>query len=117
MASSQAQSFEFKVGEFDAFIDTVFSASTAMRTESAKHHGTADPTGNWTVFNDAGDIYSSPLSLLTDAGIGNGDFGLFTRFSYRYDYTIRSKDCTNCERSNLWPLAPAAFNQGLPEQQ
>ena len=118
LASSQAQAFEFKVGEFDAFFDTVFSASTAMRTESAKHHGTADPTGNWTVFNDAGDIYSSPLSLLTDAGIGNGDFGLFTRFSYRYDYTIRSKDCTNCERSNLWPLAPAGFNGvGTPEQQ
>jgi len=117
LASSQAHSFEFKVGELDAFVDTVFSASTAMRTESAKHHGTADPSGNWSVFNDAGDIYSSPLSLLTDAGIGNGDFGLFTRFSYRYDYTIRSKDCTNCERSNLWPWAPAAFNQGLPEQQ
>lgn len=117
LAGSQAQAFEFKVGEFDAFFDTVFSASTAMRTESAKHHGTADPSGQWSVFNDAGDIYSSPLSLLTDAGIGNGDFGLFTRFSYRYDYTIRSKDCTNCERSNLWPLAPAAFNQGVPEQQ
>ena len=117
LTASQAQAFEFKVGEFDAFVDTVFSASTAMRTESAKHHGAADPTGQWSVFNDAGDIYSSPLSLLTDAGIGNGDFGLFTRFSYRYDYTIRSKDCTNCERSNLWPLAPAAFNQGVPEQQ
>ena len=118
LTASQAQAFEFKVGEFDAFFDTVFSASTAMRTESAKHHGTADPTGNWTIFNDAGDIYSSPLSLLTDAGIGNGDFGLFTRFSYRYDYTIRSKDCTNCERSNLWPLAPAGFNGiGTPDQQ
>ena len=117
LTASQAQAFEFKVGEFDGFVDTVFSASTAMRTESAKHHGTADPSGQWSIFNDAGDIYSSPLSLLTDAGIGNGDFGLFTRFSYRYDYTIRSKDCTNCERSNLWPLAPAAFNQGVPEQQ
>lgn len=105
------------MGELDGFVDTVFSASTAMRTESAKHHGAADPSGNWSVFNDAGDIYSSPLSLLTDAGIGNGDFGLFTRFSYRYDYTIRSKDCTNCQRSNLWPWAPAAFNQGQPEQQ
>ncbi len=117
LTASQAQAFEFKVGEFDAFVDTVFSASTAMRTESAKHHGAADPTGQWSVFNDAGDIYSSPLSLLTDAGIGNGDFGIFTRFSYRYDYTIRSKNCTTCERSNLWPLAPAAFNQGVPEQQ
>jgi hypothetical protein len=117
LAASQTQAFEFKIGEFDAFVDTVFSASTAMRTESAKHHGAADPSGNWTVFNDAGDIYSSPLSLLTDAGISNGNFGMFTRFSYRYDYTIRSKDCTNCERSNLWPWAPPAFNQGLPEQQ
>ena len=117
LATSQVQAFEFKVGEFDAFFDTVFSASTAMRTESAKHHGAADPSGNWSIFNDAGDIYSSPLSLLTDAGIGNGDFGLFTRFSYRYDYTIRSKDCSNCERSNLWPYAPPAFNQGVPEQQ
>ncbi len=117
LTASQVQAFEFKVGEYDAFVDTVFSASTAMRTESAKHHGAADPTGQWSVFNDAGDIYSSPLSLLTDAGIGNGDFGLFTRFSYRYDYTIRSKDCSNCERSNLWPNAPSAFNQGVPEQQ
>ncbi|MDX2425095.1 MAG: DUF1302 family protein [Cycloclasticus sp.] len=117
LVAAQTQAFEFKVGELDAFVDTIFSASAAMRTESAKNHGTADPSGEWSIFNDAGDVYSSPLSLLTDAGIGNGDFGVFTRFSYLYDYTIMNKDCSNCERSSLWPLAPAGFNQTRPGDQ
>ena len=113
LASTQAQAFRFQVGEWEGYADTVFSASAAMRVENAAHYGTADPTGNHNLFRDAGDVYSTPISFLTDFGMSKDGFGFLTRFSYTYDYTIMNKDCTNCERPNVWPY-PAGGN-GSPD--
>ena len=113
LASTQAQAFRFEVGEWEGYADTVFTASAAMRVENAAHYGTADPTGNHNLFRDAGDVYSTPVSLLTDFGMSKDGFGFLTRFSYTYDYTIMNKDCTNCERPNVWPY-PAGGN-GSPD--
>ena len=113
LAGTQAQAFRFQVGEWEGYADTVFSASAAMRVENQAHYGTADPTGNANLFRDAGDVYSSPVSLLTDFGMHKDGFGFLTRFSYTYDYTIMNKDCTNCERPNVWPY-PAGGN-GSPD--
>lgn len=112
LASTQAQAFRFEVGEWEGYADTVFAASAAMRVENAAHYGTADPTGNHNLFRDAGDVYSTPLSLLTDFGMSKDGFGFLTRFSYTYDYTIMNKDCTNCERPNVWPYP--AGGDGAP---
>jgi len=114
LAATQAQAFRFEAGEWDGYFDTVFSASAAMRVENSSHIGAANPTGNAAIFRDAGDVYSTPVSLLTDFGMNKDGFGFLTRFSYTYDYTIMHKDCSNCERPNVWPNAPAGFNQGTP---
>lgn len=113
LASTQAQAFRFEVGEWEGYADTVFTASAAMRVENAAHYGTADPTGNHNLFRDAGDVYSTPVSLLTDFGMSKDGFGFLTRFSYTYDYTIMNKDCTNCERPNVWPYP--AGGTGSPD--
>ncbi len=115
LASTQAQAFRFKVGEWEGYADTVFSASAAMRVENAAHYGTADPTGNHNLFRDAGDVYSTPVSLLTDFGMSKDGFGFLTRFSYTYDYTIMNKDCTNCGRPNVWPYPAGSVTGGGPE--
>ena len=116
LAAAQAQAFRFEVGEWDGYFDTVFSASAAMRVEHQKHYGTADPTGNNNLFQDAGDVYATPVSFLTDFGMNKDGFGFLTRFSYTYDYTIMHKDCSNCERPNIWPNAAggSAFHPDDP---
>ncbi|PCJ38019.1 MAG: hypothetical protein COA75_02050 [Cellvibrionales bacterium] len=114
LVGTQAEAFRFKVGEWDAYADSVFSASAAMRVENSSHVGSANPSGNAKIFRDAGDVYATPVSLLTDFGMDKDGFGFLTRFSYTYDYTIMHKDCSNCERPNVWPNAPAGFNQGTP---
>ena len=115
LASTQAQAFRFQVGEWDAYADTVFTASAAMRVENRAHFGTADPTGGHNLFPDAGDVYSTPVSFLTDFGMSKDGFGFLTRFSYTYDHTIMGKDCSNCERPNVWPYPAGSVTGGGPE--
>lgn len=98
--SANAYRFQFDDPELVAFIDTTFKASAAMRTEGPKQPGT-QPTGKWTVFGDPGDFYSTPVSALVDMGLSKGSYGIFSRLSYIYDYTIMDKDCTNCRRPEL----------------
>ncbi|PCH50538.1 MAG: hypothetical protein COC20_06515 [Cellvibrionales bacterium] len=113
LSVTQAQAFQFKAGDWRGYFDTTFTASAAMRVEGTRNFGTADPTGARNLFADAGDVYASPVSLLTDFGMSKGDFGFFTRFAYVYDYTIMHKDCTNCERPNVWPYP--AGGSGAPD--
>jgi hypothetical protein len=108
LSSSPAQAFEFKVGDWDAYIDTTFSASVAMRVEGNDDFGTSHPTGSKRIFKDPGDIYATPLGLLSDMGISKGNFGAFARWAYVYDPTIMGKDCTNCIRPNNPPYTPGA---------
>lgn len=108
-SSANAYRFQFDDPDIVAFIDTTFSASVAMRTETGIQPG-IKPTGEYSNFESAGDVYSSPVSALIDAGWSKGNYGVFTRLSYLYDYTIMKKDCSNCNRPTSY--IPNAF--GLP---
>lgn len=116
IAQVQAFQLTFDDPTLTGFVDTTVSASTAMRTESAdKKGGTSMSSGNQTVFPDAGDIYSSPLSALTDIGFTKNNYSFFTRLSYIYDYTILNQDCSNCERPTPAPsVAGLASGVDLP---
>ena len=103
LTMAPAMAFEFNLGGIDGQIQTTFTASAAMRTENADTRslfpGVAPPSsGNNQIFPDDGDIYSSPLSLLTEIELQKDNYGFFTRMSYTYDYTIRNQDCDNCFR-------------------
>lgn len=105
----QAFRFDLQDPEIEAYFDSTVTVATAMRTQSAKHPDFVS-SGNWGLFNDAGDIYSTPLSYLGELGISKGDFGFFTRFKYLYDYTLNSKDCDNC-----FGRTPAGGLDGVPK--
>ena len=100
---------DFQDPEIRAYLDSTVTAATAMRVQSAKHP-TFQASGNWNVFNDAGDIYSTPLTYLGELSIAKGDYGFFTRFKYMYDYTLNSKDCDNC-----FGRTPAGTLDGVPD--
>ncbi|MGK2907576.1 MAG: DUF1302 domain-containing protein [Desulfuromonadales bacterium] len=125
IAQTHAFPLTFDDPSWEGYIDTTFTASAAMRVQGADHKGTppipgpgrnpnagftTQATGRQTTFADAGDIYSSPLSFISDIGLKKGDYGFFTRLSYIYDYTIMNKDCTNCERPTP---APSVLGQAL----
>ena len=97
LAPAQTQALEVRLKDRDIhlFIDSTFTASAAMRTQTGQS-GMA--SGNRTVFSDGGDIYSTPLSLVTDISGSKNDLGFFARISYVYDPTIMGKDCSNCYR-------------------
>ncbi|MBI2783770.1 MAG: DUF1302 family protein, partial [Gammaproteobacteria bacterium] len=86
---------DFQDPEIKAYLDSTLTVSSAMRVQSAKHP-TFSASGNWNIFNDAGDIYSTPLTYLGEFSISKGDYGFFTRFKYLYDYTLNAHDCSNC---------------------
>jgi hypothetical protein len=100
---------DFQDPEIKAYLDSTVTVSSAMRVRSAKHP-TFSASGNWNVFNDAGDIYSTPLTYLGELSIAKGDYGLFTRFKYMYDYTLNSKDCDNC-----FGRTPGGTFDGVPK--
>ncbi len=111
IASSQIHAFEFQLGEWDGFFDTTFSASAAMRMKGNSEFSTAVPSGRGAIFKDPGDVYATPLGLLTDMGLSKGNFGVFARASYVYDPTIMGKDCSNCDRPSVYVYA-AGFAGG-----
>jgi hypothetical protein len=111
LAAAPASAFriDFKDPEIDAFLDSTVTVATAMRTRSATHP-TFQASGNWNIFNDAGDIYSTPITYLGEFGISKGDYGFFSRFKYVYDYTLNSKDCDNC-----FGRTPGGTLDGVPD--
>ena len=90
-----ALQLRFKDRDLLVFVDSTFSMSSAMRVQSADQGGAS---GNRSVFPDGGDVYSTPLSLITDISASKGSMGLFTRASYIYDPVILDQDCRNCQR-------------------
>lgn len=113
-ARVQAVPLTFDDPSITGFIDTTLTASAAMRVKSVNRTGdTVVATGTQTVFPDAGDIYSSPLSALSDIGLQKDNYGFFTRLSYIYDYTIMRQDCSNCERPTPGPSV-AGIASGAP---
>ncbi len=95
--ASPVQALQIKLKDRDIhfFIDSIFTASAAMRTQTGQA-GIA--SGNRNIFPDGGDIYSTPLSLVTDISISKGELGAFARVSYSYDQKILNTDCSNCFR-------------------
>lgn len=93
----QANALELRFEDRDIhfFIDSTLTASAAMRVESAQA-GTA--SGNRTVYPDGGDIYSTPLSLVTDISATKNDLGFFARASYIYNPAVMNQNCSNCDR-------------------
>ncbi|MCC6296548.1 MAG: DUF1302 family protein, partial [Pseudomonadales bacterium] len=108
-APASAFRLDFKDPEIEGYLDSTVTVATAMRTQSAKNP-TFAASGNFNIFNDAGDIYSTPLTYLGELGISKGDYGFFTRFKYIYDYTLNSKDCDNC-----FGRTPGGMLDGVPE--
>ena len=100
---SQALQVKFEDRDILFFIDSTFTASAAMRVQTGQN-GSA--SGNRSVFPDGGDLYSTPLSLVTDISASKGDLGFFARASYIYDHTILDEDCNNCSR----PTGPMNAN-------
>ncbi|MBV1930621.1 MAG: DUF1302 domain-containing protein [Porticoccaceae bacterium] len=99
LIAGDASAFELKFDDpsTSGFIDTTVSASVAMTTTSADDLSKT-PSGRANIFQDAGEVYSAPLSFITDAGIRQGNWGAFARFGYLYDFEMRdgSNKCTNC---------------------
>lgn len=94
-APGHALQIRFKDRDILFFVDSTLTASAAMRTQTGQQ-GTA--SGNRSIFPDGGDIYSTPLSLITDISASKNGMGVFARASYIYDPTILGRDCTNCQR-------------------
>ncbi len=95
IADAQALQLRFKDRDILFFVDSTFTASAAMRTQTGQQ-GLA--SGNRRVFAGGGDLYSAPLSLIVDVSGSKGELGFFSRLSYIYDPVILSKDCSNCYR-------------------
>ncbi len=100
ISPAQALQLRFKDRNLLVFVDSTFTASGAMRVQSADQ-GSA--SGNRSIFPDGGDVFSAPLSLVTDISASKGSMGLFARTSYIYDPVILDRDCRNCAR----PTGPA----------
>lgn len=114
LSAGQAGAITFKNDDVEAFIDTTFTASAAMRTQNPDRRSfipgiSAPYSGDQKVFADRWDIYSSPVSLLSDMGLKKDNYGLFSRMSYTYDYTVMNQDCDNCFRPT-----PVGMLDGIP---
>ncbi|RLA44611.1 MAG: hypothetical protein DRR06_09290 [Gammaproteobacteria bacterium] len=98
---ASAFQFDMDVSNVEGFVDTTVTASMAVTTKTASPKRSSS-SGRSNVFNHGGDIYSAPLSFITDAGLTMknswGDSGIFTRFGYLYDFVARdgANKCTNC---------------------
>jgi hypothetical protein len=97
-----ALEIKLKDRDFHLFIDSTFTASAAMRVQSGQGDSAS---GNNTVFANGGDVFSTPLSLITDISASKGDMGFFARASYTHDPTILKENCSNCARPTPGMLA------------
>jgi len=88
--SSQAIAFQldFDNKEVTGYVDTTVSFSAAMALKNANGRNTSSASGRNQIFDNSGDIYSAPLSVLTDVGINYRDMGFFARAGYTYDFAL-----------------------------
>lgn len=113
--SVNAFELDFDDPTITGFIDTTITASVAMTTKTAPPWARA-PSGRNVLFDSAGEVYSAPVSFITDAGLNWdkdwGRWGVFARFGYLYDFEMMdgANKCTNCSGST-----PAGTLDGVPE--
>ncbi len=113
---ASAFQLEFEDPTVSGFIDSTVTASVAMTTKGAPSQART-PSGRANIFEDAGEVYSAPLSIITDLGLRKGDWGVFTRFGYLYDFEVMdgSNKCTNCGGSPALNRTPGGALNGIPE--
>ncbi|HSW11208.1 MAG TPA: DUF1302 domain-containing protein [Solimonas sp.] len=94
-AGTQVQAYEFEYHGFEGDLDTTVSLGAAMRMEDADkgsigiaNGGTARSVNedDGDLNYDSGDLYSAAAKATHDLLIRRDDYGLFSRFSYFYDY-------------------------------
>lgn len=107
LAPSPASALQYKLGDADISIDTTVTASAAMRTSGRKcmyisvtnpqgcaNDGLTDNYDDGNLNYDQWDVFSAPLSGLTELEIKQGDFGFFARGSYFFDAIQSDRDST-----------------------
>lgn len=115
--SSQAAAFQldFDNREMTGYVDTTVSFSTAMALTNANGRNTSSASGRQQIFDNSGDIYSAPFSVLTDVGINYRDMGFFARAGYIYDFALM--DGANACSSGLCNEGPVAGQMdGISEE-
>ncbi|ABS61785.1 protein of unknown function DUF1302 [Parvibaculum lavamentivorans DS-1] len=107
LAASPAFAMQFKLGEADVSIDTTVTASAAIRTSDRKcmyisatnpqgcaNDGLTDNYDDGNLNYDQWDVFSAPLSGISEFEIKQGDFGFFARGSYFFDAIQSDKSST-----------------------
>ncbi|MEW5009116.1 MAG: DUF1302 family protein [Cycloclasticus sp.] len=115
--SSQAAAFQldFDNREMTGYVDTTVSFSAAMALKNANPKSTASSSGRQSVFDNSGDIYSAPISVLSDIGINYKDMGFFTRVGYTYDFALMD-GANACSSGSCNENAAAGTMDGIPEE-
>lgn len=113
--ASQANAFQldFDNPELRGYVDTTVSFSAAMALNNADPGITGSSSGRQSVFNSSGDIYSAPLSALSDIGINYRDMGFFARVGYTYDFALMD-GANKCSSGVCNENATAGTMDGVP---
>lgn len=120
--ASQANAFQldFDNSEVTGYIDTTVSLSTGVALKDANGAGVAGSpntplaSGRQTIFDSSGDVYSTPLSFLSDIGVNYGDMGFFSRVGYSYDFTLMDSS-NKCSAGSCTENAFPGRMDGLSE--
>jgi len=115
--SSQAAAFQldFDNKEVTGYVDTTVSFSAGMALKNANTKSTGASSGRQSVFNSSGDIYSAPLSVLSDIGVNYRDMGFFARVGYSYDFALMD-GANACSSGSCHEGAAAGSMDGISEE-
>jgi len=122
--SSQAAAFQldFDNRELTGYVDTTISFSAGMALKNANavagvtgSGNTPSSSGRQSVFDNAGDIYSAPITVLSDIGINYKDMGFFTRVGYTYDFALMD-GANACSSGTCSENSAAGTMDGVPEE-
>lgn len=86
---ANAVQLTFDNPKISGYVDTTISFSAAVALKNSNSKNTPSSSGRQKVFDGSGDVYSVPLSVLSDIGINYRDMGFFTRVGYTYDFVLR----------------------------
>jgi hypothetical protein len=101
LLSVPVHAFQFDYQGLTGSLDSTVSAGIAMRMEKPDEQfiGIANGGKAFSVNGDdgnlafdKGDVFSTPLKLTSELTLTEGEFGLFVRGTYVFDYKLNSKD-------------------------
>ncbi|MCJ1885679.1 DUF1302 domain-containing protein [Pseudomonas sp. LA21] len=99
--ATQAQAINFNIGEIEGQFDSSLSVGASWSTQSPKQDliGSANGGHGMTQTNDdgrlnfrKGDTFSKIFKGIHDLELKYGDFGVFTRGKYWYDFRLEDED-------------------------